>query len=65
MVKQKLNLRKTLKLWGNNLVAVFTAEDKITYGLDEGDIVDISDLVKIKKLPKNQTMKQIKQEIKQ
>ena len=64
MVKQKINLKKELKRWGNNLVVVFANAEERVYNLEEGDIVDISDLVKIKKLPKNQTSKQIKKEIK-
>lgn len=63
MIKQKINLKKELKRWGNNLVVVFASAEERVYNLSEGDIVDISDLVKIKTLPKNQTIKDIKKEI--
>ena len=63
-----ISLRKKLKRWGNNLVAVFTSEDEETYGLKEGDVIDISDML-IQKLPKiksnKEMLKQIKKEIKQ
>lgn len=42
-------LRKKVKRWGNNLVIVFTQEDEEVYGLTEGDVIDISDMLKQKK----------------
>ena len=38
-------MKKKLKRYGNNLVAVFTKEEERTYGIVEGDIIDISDML--------------------
>jgi len=35
---------KILKRWGNNLVITFTNEEEKTFGMIEGDEVDLSDL---------------------
>lgn len=40
----KISLKKRLKRYGNNLVAVFTKEDEETYGLKKNDTIDISDM---------------------
>ncbi len=34
-------MKKKLKRWGNNLVAVFTREDEEVHKLKEGDVVEI------------------------
>ena len=39
------NMKKRLKRYGNNLVLVFTKEEEEIYGLIEGDIIDIEDMV--------------------
>ena len=36
---------KRIKRWGNNLVIVFTAEDEKIYGMQEGDIIEIDDMI--------------------
>jgi hypothetical protein len=64
MVKQKTSLKKVLKRWGNNLVTVFTAEEESTHNIKVGDVVEISDIKRIKKLPSNQTIEDIKKEVK-
>lgn len=38
-------MRKKIKRYGNSLVIVFSKEDCETYGLGEGDVVDISDML--------------------
>jgi len=38
-------MKKRLKRYGNNLVLVFTKEEEEIYGLIEGDIIDIEDMV--------------------
>lgn len=44
--------RKTLKRYGNNLVAVFTKEEEQMYGLVEGDVIDIIDDMLVQKTHK-------------
>lgn len=38
-------MKKKLKRWGNNLVVVFTQEDEAVYGIAEGDIIEIDDML--------------------
>ena len=38
-------MKKRLKKYGNALIINFTAEDQRIYGLVEGDIIDIGDMV--------------------
>jgi len=40
-------LRKKLKNWGDSVVLTFTKEDLELYNLKEGDVIDISDFVRI------------------
>lgn len=64
---EKGKLRKKLKRWGNNLVAVFTSEDEEVYFLKEGNIVDISNILlhqNINKLSTIKSKKEIKEKIK-
>lgn len=42
-------MKKIVKNYGNTLVIVFDKEDQNIYGIEEGDFVEISDLVVIKK----------------
>lgn len=42
-------MRKQLKKWGDSVIIVISPEDLKNYNLKVGDIIDISDLVKIKK----------------
>ena len=59
-------MEKQLKQWGSGLAIYFNTNEIELLGLKEGDIVDLSDIFKIrsyKKLPKNQTMKEIKNEV--
>lgn len=39
------NMKKRIKKWGNSLVVVFTSEDEKIFGLQEGDIIDIDDML--------------------
>lgn len=43
-------MRKEIKQWGDSAVIVFTKEDLKVYNLQPGDIIDISDIVKVKSL---------------
>jgi len=38
-------MKKKLKRWGKNLVVVFTKEDEEAYGLVEGDIIELDDMI--------------------
>jgi antitoxin component of MazEF toxin-antitoxin module len=38
-------MKKIVKRWGNSLVIVFTKEDTESYGLVEGDVIDIDDML--------------------
>jgi len=38
-------MKKRIKKWGNSLVVVFTSEDEKIFGLQEGDIIDIDDML--------------------
>ncbi len=55
-------MRKEIKKFGNSAIIVIDAEDLRVYELKVGDVLDI-ELCKIKQLPKNQTAKQIKEEM--
>lgn len=41
-------MRKQIKKWGDSAIIVLSPEDLKTYDLKIGDIIDISDIVKIK-----------------
>lgn len=47
-----MDLKKKLKRWGNNLVIVFTKEDEETYGLVDGDVINICEMLKQKRRKK-------------
>ncbi len=38
-------MRKKIKKWGDSLVIVFTKEDCDLYGLVEGDIIELDDML--------------------
>ena len=40
-------MKKRIKKYGNSLVIVFTKEDIDLYGLVEGDIIDIDDMLRV------------------
>jgi len=42
-------MNKIVKQWGNNLIISFTKDDQRVCKLSEGDIIDLSDMVVIKK----------------
>jgi antitoxin component of MazEF toxin-antitoxin module len=47
---------KRIKKWGNSLVIAFTSEDEKIYGIKEGDVIEIDDMLweeKIKKVKKS------------
>lgn len=46
-------MRKEIKKWGDSNVIILSPSDMKVYGLKTGDIVDISDLVKVKHNEKN------------
>ncbi len=41
-------VRKEIKKWGESLIISFDKEDQKAYGFEQGDILDISDMVVIK-----------------
>jgi len=41
-------MKKKLKKYGSSLVITFSAEEKKIYGLVEGDVVDIDDMLLVK-----------------
>jgi len=43
-----ITLKKQIKKYGNSLVIVFTKEDEKVYNIKKGDIIDVSDIVKLK-----------------
>jgi len=45
-------MKKRIKKWGDSLVIVFTKEDCELYGLVEGDVIDLDDML-IKQNEKN------------
>jgi len=38
-------MRKKIKKWGNSLVIVFTKEEQDIFGLIEGDIIELGDML--------------------
>jgi len=38
-------MKKRIKKWGDSLVIVFTKEDCELYGLVEGDVIDLDDML--------------------
>lgn len=42
-------MKKLIKKWGNNLVISFSKEEKELYNLRQGDYLDLSDAVTVKK----------------
>ncbi|MEK6935971.1 MAG: hypothetical protein AABW67_04220 [Nanoarchaeota archaeon] len=38
-------MKKQLKKWGNNLVLSFTIEEEKLYGLKEGDVIELDDML--------------------
>ena len=45
-------MKRLVKNYGNTLVIVFSKEDQEIYNIEEGDVVDLGDLVVIKKRKK-------------
>ena len=52
-------VKKKLKRWGNNLVLVFTQEDEEVYGLIEGGVLDLDNML-IEKIKKDKPRKKKK-----
>ena len=38
-------MNKRVKRWGNSLVIVFTKEDEDLYGIVEGDVLELNDML--------------------
>lgn len=61
-------MRKEIKKYGNSAVIVLDVEDLRVYDLGIGDVIDVSDIVKVKRLHKVESnkvmLKSIKEEIK-
>jgi len=38
-------MKKIIKKWGDSLVLTFSKEDCLTWGLQEGSIVNLSDMI--------------------
>lgn len=49
---------KRIKKWGNSLVIVFNAEDEKIYGIKEGDVIEIDDMLWENKINKVKRVKQ-------
>jgi|AntAceMinimDraft_18_1070375.scaffolds.fasta_scaffold20314_3 antitoxin component of MazEF toxin-antitoxin module len=51
-------MRKKIKKWGNSLVIVFTKEEQEIFGLVEGDIINLEEMIfqKVKKEIKPKTL---------
>lgn len=45
-------MKRLVKNYGNTLVIVFSKEDQEIYDIEEGDIVDLGDIVVIKRKKK-------------
>ena len=62
--RQAEEMRKIIKKWGNAAGILFSAEDLKLYGLEIGDIVDLTDIHKIegKKQKKSVVKKEVKKE---
>lgn len=43
-----IKMRKKIKKWGDSAVIILSPEDLETYDLKIGNIIDISDLIKVK-----------------
>lgn len=43
------NMKKRVKKYGNSLIITFDAEDQAIYGIVEGDVIDIGDMIIQKK----------------
>lgn len=39
-----MNMKKMVKKYGNSLVVTFDAEDQKIHNIEEGDILDLSDM---------------------
>jgi antitoxin component of MazEF toxin-antitoxin module len=50
-------MMKRIKKWGNSLVIVFTSEDEKIYGLKEGDVIEIDDMLWEEKVNKIRRIK--------
>ncbi len=53
-------MTKIVRKYGNSLVITFGRQDKEIFGIEEGDIVEISDIVVLKKKPNARTKTKIK-----
>ena len=42
-------MKKRIKTWGSSLVIVFTKDDIDLYGIKEGDVINMDDLLIIEK----------------
>ena len=46
-------MRRLIKNYGNTLVIVFSKEDQKIYDIEEGDVVDLGELIIIKNRKRN------------
>lgn len=51
-------MQKRIKKWGNSLVLIITSQEADVYGLKEGDIIEIDDML-WEKLPKKRIKKEV------
>jgi antitoxin component of MazEF toxin-antitoxin module len=42
-------MKKLVKKWGNSLVVVFSSEEAKIHDLKAGDVLDLTDMIKVKK----------------
>lgn len=41
-------MRKIIKKWGDSFVVVLSKEDMESYGLEEGEVIEFDNLIKVK-----------------
>ena len=60
-----MKIKKQIFKSGNSFVIYLDKNIMNSYDLKEGDFIEISDMIKVKfkQLPKNQTMKEIKEPV--
>lgn len=42
-------MKKIVRKWGDSLIVSFNKEDKKIHNIEEGDVIDLSDIIFIKK----------------
>jgi len=53
-------MKKRIKKWGDSLVIVFNKDEVSLYGLREGDVIELDDMILENKKRVNKIIKEIK-----